>query len=81
MFVLPFNFALSVVFSTSFHPVFLVLLFSVYASLLLGFGRNLQQPHFGLWMYMQQQETIMFHNEGKFLNLKPLIYLFLVLGA
>jgi hypothetical protein len=28
---------------------------------------------------MQQQEAIMFHNEGKFLNPKTLIYLFLVL--
>jgi hypothetical protein len=29
----------------------------------------------------QQQEAIMFHSEGKFLNRKPLIFLFLVLGA
>jgi hypothetical protein len=29
----------------------------------------------------QQQEAIKFHSEGKLLNLKPLIYLFLVLGA
>jgi len=28
---------------------------------------------------MQQQKIIMFHNEGKLLNRKPLIYLFLVL--
>jgi hypothetical protein len=27
----------------------------------------------------QQQKIIMFHNEGKLLNLKPLIYLFIVL--
>jgi type IV pilus biogenesis protein CpaD/CtpE len=29
----------------------------------------------------QQQKAIMFHSEGKFLNPKPLIYLFLVLGT
>jgi hypothetical protein len=30
---------------------------------------------------MQQQKIIMFHNEDKFLNPKPVIYLFMVLGA
>jgi hypothetical protein len=59
--------------------MFLDLLFTVYAT---SFGATCNNNHIlDFRCSTQQQKIIMSHNEGKLFNPKPLVYLFLVLGA